>query len=445
MSNPPYDSLRESLVLPFVLLGFVVSALLSLVTFALVAELEERAIERMLRVEMESFHNRRAQNPAALPPSAALLAGHFLPVPDFPHVDPVKPGQERIELIMHEDRDYSVMVTAVGGEPYALVYDRTYVSSSLGKLALFLLVGTGVMTLLSFLVGNRLAGQVVRPIGRLLGALSEKVSQANPRDVPSLTFSPLDYPKNEIGRLVQALDQFALRLSGFIERESYFAADVSHELRTPVAIIRGAVEVLVEHKDLPEAVRERLWAIHRQSVRMGQILEAMLLLAMEEREEGDPACVIADAVKDAVADCTPALAGRPVRITLAVRKRAILPVERSLAYVVVSNLLRNACAYTREGTIAVFLDGQCLEIVDTGIGIPEDRFPELFNRHVKGEDSSGYGLGLSIVARVAQRLGWKVSLHGGEGGGTRVRVVFAEAGAACLPARAATPSATAPA
>lgn len=424
MIKPPYDSLSLSLVLPFVALGFVVSALLSLITFALVAHSEERAIERMLHVEMDSFRNRLARNPDALPPSTTELSGHFLPIPDFHFLAPVKPGQVRIERVLQGDRNYTVLLADLEGKPYALIYERTYVDAILGNLSLYLQLGTGLMTLFSFLLGTYLARRVVRPIGKLLGEVSEKTARANLQAGPPLTFSPDDYPNNEIGRLVQGLDQFALRLHGFLERESYFAADVSHELRNPVAIIRGAAEVLIEYPHLPDAVQDRLRTIHRQAVRMGQILDAMLQLAREEEEEGDPACAIAEVVEDAVADCSFSLVGRPVRISVEVLERAILPVERSMAFVVVSNILRNACSYTREGVIAIRLDGHHLEIVDSGLGIPEDRFPALFKRLDKGADSSGFGLGLSIVSRVAERLGWKVDIQSRRGSGTRVSITF---------------------
>lgn len=427
MNHQPYDSLRQKLVLPFVLLGFSVSALLSLVTFGLVAELEERAIERVLHVEIESFRNRKARNPAALPPSSSVLAGQYLPAPDFPLLTPLTRGQEHIERVMQETREYSVMVTDIEGQPYALFYDRSYVISSLGKLALFLLIGTGLMTLLSLLVGNHLAGKVVRPISKLLDDITDKAADATlPAGAP-FTFSVADYPADEIGRLVLAIDQFTLRLYGFLERESWFSGDVSHELRTPVAVIRGAAEVLVEYPDLPEAVRLRLRTIHRQAVRMGQILEAMLLLAREDAEGGDPACAIAEVIDDAVAETGPALAGRPVSMVVTINDRPILPVERSLAHVLVSNLLRNACAYTREGIISVRLEAQRLEIADSGIGIAEDRFPSLFKRCAKGEESSGHGLGLSIVARIAQRLGWEIDVQSRSGEGTRVVIVFSPA------------------
>lgn len=429
MNNPHYDSLRKRLVLPFALLGYVVSVLLGLSTFGLVAELEDRAIKRALHVELESFLNRKAQDADSLPPSAALLRGHFLPVPDFPHLDPAKPGKERFEHILHDNHDYTVMLTEVGGEPFALIYDRSYVASNLGKLALILLSSVGLMTLLSFLIGNHLAGQVVRPIGKLLAEISAKATRIDRQEDALLTFSPEEYPKNEIGHLVRALDGFALRLSGFLKRESYFSADVSHELRTPIAIIRGSAEILVEYPDIPEDIRQRLRTIHRQSLRMGQLLEAMLLLSRESSENNDPACAIAEVVGDAVADSASSLLGRPVTICVDLHARPILPVERSLAYVVISNLLRNACAYTREGVIRIILDNHCLQISDSGIGIPEDRFPELFSRYVKNEESSGYGLGLSIVARVSTKLGWKVEIDSRFGEGTEVRIVFDESAA----------------
>ncbi len=424
MNNQPYDSLRRKLVLPFVLLGFSVSALLSLVTFGLVAELEENAIVRILHVEMENFRNRKIQNPLALPPSTSVLSGYFLPVDAFPLVTPVKPGNDRIERFLKDSQEYSVLITHIDDKPYALFFDRSTVASNLGRLALFLLAGTTLMSVLSWWVGNHLAGKVVRPIGKLLNEISEKTASANPLANTPLSFAVADYPADEIGRLVLALDRFALRLHGFLERESYFASDGSHELRTPIAVIRGAADVLIENPDLPEPLRQRLGTIHRQAVRMGQMLEAMLLLATEGDEAGDPACAMAEVVADAIADASPALAGRPVEITFEAAERPILPVERSLAYVLVSNLLRNACAHTRAGTIAIYLDAHRLEITDSGIGIAEERFPSLFKRHVKGEDSTGHGLGLSIVARISQQLEWKIDIQSHPGEGTKIRIDF---------------------
>ncbi|BAL23851.1 HAMP domain-containing sensor histidine kinase [Azoarcus sp. KH32C] len=423
MNNRRYDSLRNKLVLPFALLGFIVSALLSGITYELVADLEGRAIERMLRFEMEGFRYRKARNPLALQPATTLIYGAFLPDPDLPSIVPPAAGVERIEAHRIKERDYTVLVGDIAGAPYVLLYDRTFVDSSLVQLAWLLVGGTLLMTILATLVGYRLARQVVRPIGRLLDEISAKSAAIDPH--APLSFSAADYPGNEIGRLVQALDQFAMRLYGFVQRESYFASDVSHELRTPVAVIRGAAEVLIESPEVSDTVRQRLRSIHRQAVRMGDVLEAMLLLAREEGASGDPACAMAEVVDDAIADCAPSLSGRRVSIVREFEGRPIVSVERSLAYVVISNLLRNACAHTREGSITVRLLDDRVEIIDTGIGIAEDRFPDVFRRYVKGDESPGSGLGLSIVARVTELIRWKTTIDSRAGVGTRVVVSFA--------------------
>ncbi len=426
MNNPPYDSLRTKLVRPFVLLGFSVSALLSLLTFGLVAHIEEKTIDHVLEVEIENFRSRLQRNPMALPPSTHVLSGYFLPATEVPEIQPSPAGIERISRLQLGADDYSVMTTTIEGRPYALLYDRSNASSTLGQLALTLLFGTAGMTLLSFLVGNHLVGKVVHPIGKLLNDISDKVQRIRQRPDTAPRFAADDYPADEIGRLVQALDQLALRLHGFLERESCFAGDVSHELRTPVAVILGAAEVLVEYPELPDAVRTRLQTIQRQAARMAQLLEAMLLLAHEDGDHGDPACALIDVIDDAVTDARPSLFDRPVQIVLQIEDRPILPVERSLAYALVSNLLRNACAYTREGKISIRLNSQCVEITDTGIGISDDRFPLIFSRHIKEEESDGHGLGLSIVSRIAQRLNWKIEIESDAGKGTQVRLVFPE-------------------
>lgn len=418
-----YDSLREKLALPFVLLAFGVSSTLSLFAFGLVAHIEERAILRTLQVELESFRNRYTLSADTLPIRSALLRGYFLSeIPQYPFPQPL-PGGDHAEIREFDGITYSVMRAEVGGRHFALFYDRSYISENLQQLALILLVATALFTLFSFVIGAQLARKLLRPIVNLIGEVSEKARQLG-RSPEAIKFSSENYPADEVGQLVAELDRFALRLHGFAQRESYFAGDVSHELRTPVAVVSGVAEVLAEHPGLPDSVRSRIATIQRQTSRMAQILEAMLLLSQEGRDDGDPVCLLPEVIGDVVADCSPALSGRPVRIAVDIVQPTTLDVERSLVYVLVSNVLRNACAYTREGVIHVRLDADRLEVADTGIGIPEERFPELFRRHVKGEESAGHGMGLSIVARISERLNWRIEVRSDPGKGTQFCFVF---------------------
>ncbi len=419
----PYDSLRQKLVQPFLLLGFVVSASLSLTTFALLAQIEERAIARTLHVELESFRHRHARSPNAIPAESRLLQGVFLPDSRLRTVPSITANDEIIEIRSLDDGDYSVLFALVDGQPFALLYDRSYIKSNLENIAFLLLVATAVMTLISFLIGNQLSRRVVQPIVRLLNDVS---TQAEQRDLPEepAGFSDGGYPADEIGQLVRAMDKFSARLYDFVRRESYFASDVSHELRTPVAVISGAAEVLAELPDLSPAVQRRIATIQRSAGRMSQILEAMLLLAKEERLDADPTCNLDEVVGEVMADCQPLLDGRPVVLQAMMPSGVCLPIERSLAYVLISNVVRNACAYTREGRISLFLDQRRLQVRDTGIGIPEERFREMFRRHAKGEESAGHGLGLSIVARICERLRWQIDVASSEGQGTTFTFTF---------------------
>lgn len=430
MYIPRYESLRKRLALPFGLLGLVISALLSALAFGLAADIEEHAIRRVLLTEMESFRNRKERNPAALPPSATLIQGDFLPSASFPSIAAPTSSAGAFQRQQIDGRNYTVLVGDIAGEPYALLYDRTVSESGLVDLGWALAAGTLLMGALSALIGHIAAGEVVRPIRRLLTEISERSAAMNPRAGAPVSFSAEGYPANEIGQLVRALDEFALRLHGFVQRETFFAADVSHELRNPIAVIRGTVEVLAESSELSDSARERLRAIQRRAGRMGEILEAMLLLAREDDRYADPACAMVEVIEEAIADCEQWLVNRPVEVVLEIIDRPIVSVERPLAYVVLSNLLRNACAHTRQGCITVQLMSDRVEIIDTGIGIPEERFPGIFQRHVKGEESVGSGLGLSIVSRIADKIRWDISVKSRSGTGTHVVVRFAPSAAA---------------
>ena len=180
--------------------------------------------------------------------------------------------------------------------------------------------------------------------------------------------------------------------------------------------------------DLSPAVQLRLDLIQRKAARLADLLDALLLLARERERSRtvshDAVCALAEVLDEAATECQTLLTEKSVILTCEMLDRPFLPVEKSMAYVVVSNLLRNACMHTRHGSVRATLSSDDLLIEDTGVGIPADRFPTIFNRFEKGEDSPGAGIGLSIVARMVEVMGWHVEISSTPGIGTRVRVVF---------------------
>jgi len=433
--NKRFSSLRNKLILPFALLGFSVSSVLATITFLVVADLDERNIRQSLLLELEDFRVRVGRNPAALPINTHLIQGYFLPSMERPELhsqinarnELVGQGYRILELTI-DGRPRTVLVDEVDGQILALVHNDSGSRQLLIDLAWLLTLLTVFMTVLSALLGQRLAGQVARPIIRLLSELNNRSRRPHWPDEFSPLFVSGEYPRNEIGRLALALDEFAERLHYFIVRERYFVGDVSHELRTPIAIIRGAAEVVGEHPDLPPALRGRIALIQQKAARLGELLDALLQLARENAtgriDNSDALCPISEVIEEAVGECRTLIANKPVKLAFRSVDRPYLPVERSMAYVVVSNLIRNACIHTPGGAVTVTLQADQLLIEDTGVGIDADRFDNIFKRFEKGEASPGSGIGLSIVDRLCSAMGWQIDIASQPGIGTTVALRF---------------------
>jgi signal transduction histidine kinase len=224
--------------------------------------------------------------------------------------------------------------------------------------------------------------------------------------------------------------------------------NVSHELRTPVASIRGHLESLLntyseeggDTAPSPEALRKYLTIVHRESVRLGSLVDDLLSLARTEANELrlNIAAVDAGEVVEEVYQTLMPLARRERQITLV---RAIAPAmprvqaDRQRLLQVVLNLVRNAITYTPDGGIvSISLEGAgvdhlALSIADTGIGIPPEDLQRVFERFYRTDasrsrTSGGFGLGLSIVKDFVTAMGGSISVDSKPGEGSCFRVLL---------------------
>jgi two-component system phosphate regulon sensor histidine kinase PhoR len=216
-----------------------------------------------------------------------------------------------------------------------------------------------------------------------------------------------------------------------------FVANVSHELKTPLAAIRGFAETLRDGAlDEPAVARRFTERIVSQCRRLQELLDDLLTLSRLEgvapaleREPVALAAVVHRAVELIAA------AAREKKVSIEVEAEEPLPpvlgdpdgLER-----LVLNLLDNAIKYNRpEGRVTVRLsrtDGEALlEVIDTGIGIPPESIPRLFERFYRvdkgrAREEGGTGLGLAIVKHVAQTHGGQVDVESRAGQGSTFRV-----------------------
>jgi two-component system OmpR family sensor kinase len=233
----------------------------------------------------------------------------------------------------------------------------------------------------------------------------------------------------EIGRLGAALDEMLARLEAdALEREranerlARFVADASHELRTPVAAVRGYAELFLSG-GVPdgEASRTAMRRIESESVRMGTLIDELLLLTRLDRE---PEAVrdrvdLRAVVDDAVSAFAVVHPDRPISVDpTAGDGSAVVLGDADRLRQVLDNLLVNAATHTPPGTpVVVGLDvgegAVRLTVADEGPGVPEGRRDEVFERFTRLDDSrarttGGSGLGLSIVRAIVETHGGTV-------------------------------------
>jgi signal transduction histidine kinase len=236
-----------------------------------------------------------------------------------------------------------------------------------------------------------------------------------PDQLPSLN------SRDEIGVLARAFAAHTQALQAVVAREQWFVADVSHELRTPLTVMLGAAEVLrAQVGDRPEW-HELAERICRTAADTGDRVSALLLLSRAPETLQLPRLPLAPIVRQEMERCMPLLQGKDVKLSFEAVEDVLVRARPELAGTAVGNLIRNACQYTEQGSVHIRLERNRLLVQDTGIGIPASIRQRVFERHVRADPGSptGSGLGLAIVRRVAQHLGWTVSLEDLPGCGSR--------------------------
>jgi signal transduction histidine kinase len=281
--------------------------------------------------------------------------------------------------------------------------DIAHTTSHLGLLVA--LTGAGVV-LVAALAAAALTRRGLRPLRALAAAAGEIEATADPaRRLPEA--ATLD----EIGQLTGVLNRMLASLEHARESERRLLADASHELRTPVTALLGNVEYAARHGADPEVLEE----LRHDTMRLARLVDS--LLALERVEEGTAtlAPLRLDHLVRETLD-----AQDPSRVHLGGLDPVTVNGDNSALRRALGNLIENGLVHgPRGGGVTVWLERADavarLSVVDEGEGPDPAERDRLFERFWRGGDASdrpGSGLGLSIVAAIAQRHGGRVVVDG---------------------------------
>lgn len=346
----------------------------------------------------------------------------------------------RVYVLRHDELGFSVQVGQEWDERVGLIGD-VLESLAWPLVALWLLLG---------LVNWWLIRRLVAPLARM----TEGIGAKSPDDL-----SPMadDDPATEVSAVVQALNQLLGRLSRALEGERRFTADAAHELRTPLAALASRIQLMQRsHQALgSSALAADLQRLRDDVARSTVLVENLLQLARLDPQSADATAMerldLDLLFEEVVRACQSAAAARHVEVVVenrldrddSARSGALRAADgpagtgvignRAWLFSALRNLLDNAIRHGAErGRVEIIAArrGETTEIIvrDDGPGVIDadrERLTRRFYR-VVGTEAQGSGLGLSIVARVAELHGASLRLGSGLGGrGLAVTLVFA--------------------
>jgi heavy metal sensor kinase len=246
---------------------------------------------------------------------------------------------------------------------------------------------------------------------------------------------PLTNTGDELEHLSLALNRMIARLNEAFEQNRRFLADASHELRTPLAALRGEMESVVEQaRTLPE-LSDRAGSVLEEVDRLAKIVDALFAISrldagesQQEWERFDLAPLAASTTEQ----MSLLAEDKGIAVACNVQGKVSVDGDRARIKQVVVNLLDNAIKYTPPGgTINLNVHARggkaVLEVVDTGMGIPANALPHIFERfyrvdQARSRDAGGAGLGLAIVKSICAAHGGKVEVESAEGKGSQFTV-----------------------
>lgn len=321
-----------------------------------------------------------------------------------PYVRDLQPGQYEIDI--GEGRgDRDIAIRDLAGTRYVVVYnigpyeDR---EREFREMVAYSLVG---VALLAIGLGYILSGFLTRQLAKL----ATQVSNLTPGHgyVPLLN----DMLDRDVAVLAEALDSYQLRIIAMLKREQEFTANVSHELRTPLAMIRTSCDLLVTESGLSKKAHERIGYISQAVEHMREQTEGLLFLAREQDPTDIELIGLSECVHDIVSPLRPEIVRKGLVLHIDIDSSVTLRASRGALHLVLINLIRNAVRYTEQGYIRVAFDAGRVIVSDSGIGIAPDHVSRIFERSYRAADTrEGFGIGLDIVRRICEPLGWRVEV-----------------------------------
>lgn len=290
-------------------------------------------------------------------------------------------------------------------------------------LFLMLVFGTGAAWFM--------AGKVLKP----LGELSNTIEEISGNDLSRRVDKEIQDRQDEIGRLALSFNNMMDKVGASFDRQRRFSASAAHELKTPLATMLVNLEVMeLDGQTSPERMEKVLSVVKTNTERMIRLTEDLFRLTSDKDSEMGEEVLLGEAVAIAVDELSSLLQEKHLSVSVQDMAGIKMTGNRVMIYRAMSNLIENAAKYNCDGgsinvTAEAAEHSVTVKIADTGIGIPEEDLPHIFEPFYRVDRSrsravGGAGLGLSLVGDIVEKHGGKTAIRSVPGVGTEITVVF---------------------
>jgi signal transduction histidine kinase len=397
------------------------AVLLAVIIILVIADdfLEDRVWKSLLQQEISHYVQRRAVDPGHAWQDTDELQLYSVPGRAPP------PGLSMLPQGVHDDfwfggRENVVLVQRVQGVDYFVVRDITGIETIEDAL----LLGSLCLAFIALVVIGVMVARGVRKALRPLSDLADDIGTLSP-DHAGQRVVVADGASSELHVITNALNDYLRRQDAFVERERVFIDTASHELRTPIAIMAGASELALDQPALPPAARQQVQRIHRTARDVERLIALLLTLAKDPARLSRSAEMVPlhELLPDIIDDHRHLMADKDLSIVIDDLVPCSVSAPLHIVQAAIGNLLRNAIENSDSGEIHLGLDGDAtVTVQDPGHGMTPEDISRLYAQMARGGGREGGGIGLDLLARLCEHLGWTLSIQSAPGRGTISRL-----------------------
>lgn len=338
----------------------------------------------------------------------------------------VLPVSDNVMFRTVDNAGASFRVYSVGGQigegSMQVVSSLSTVESTLQQLALALALVVPTTLGAAAFGGMWFARRALAPVDNITRA----AQQLSAHDLHQRL--ELNLPNDEVGRLARTFDDMLARLEHAFQREREFTSNASHELRTPLTVLRGEIQVALQHERSPQEYARVLQTLDKDVAQMSDTVNELLLLARADatRLETERETLHAGVLLETVCALWTKRA-QEKEITLHVTAPDNLQLAGNEAYLLraLGNLVENAIKFSPPKTEITLTatraqDAIVLTVQDHGAGVPAAQLPHILERFYRADDgrAPGNGLGLPLAQALLAAQGGRLTITSEEGVGT---------------------------